>query len=315
MTQPDPPPSSPELAAPFFAPDSPAQQSDTPIAEKLPIRVAVLGASGNMGRACVVALLEHPQQFLLVGVHSRQLAGQALSAHCRVDAAANTSALFQHLRFESDIAALLTTTAPQVVVDFTHPKAVLDNAHAIIAAGAAPVIGATGLSPEALTALDGELREAKLGGLYAPNFAIGAVLMMQFAAQAAKHFEHMGIIERHHARKADAPSGTALQTAVGMAKAREDAGLGAVKGTLVEEHETIPGVRGGRSEGDIPIYSLRMPGVIAQQEVTFGALGETLSITHNTTDRRCFMAGVLLACERVTQHVGLTVGLEHYLFG
>jgi 4-hydroxy-tetrahydrodipicolinate reductase len=192
-----------------------------------------------------------------------------------------------------DLAGLLQSTRPQVLVDFTHPSAALDNALTGLAKGAAPVIGTSGLSPEAVEEIESACRRTGLGGMVIPNFAVGAVLMMHLAAAAARYFDAVEVIEMHHAGKADAPSGTAVATARRLAEAR--------RFSYNEPEKTpLPGARGAR-EGTVAVHSVRLPGVVADQEVIFGLAGQTLTIAHRTTSREAYGPGVLLAVRRVVE--------------
>ena len=204
-----------------------------------------------------------------------------------------------------DLASSLESSRPQALVDFTHPGAALDHALAAVASGAAPVIGTSGLSPEAVDRLESACQAAGLGGIVAPNFAIGAVLMMHLAERAAPYFEAVEVIEAHHAGKADAPSGTALATA------RRLAAHGSFTYNRPEK-TTLEGTRGGE-EGGVGIHSLRLPGVVADQEVIFGLPGQTMAITHRTTSREAFAPGVLLAIRRVTSEARFYRGLDDLL--
>jgi len=194
-----------------------------------------------------------------------------------------------------DLAAFLRDRRPAVLVDFTTPAAGLHNALAAVAAGAAPVVGTTGLSAADIDKIEAACREKKLGGIVAPNFAIGAVLMMHLAEIAAPHFDSAEIIEMHHAGKLDAPSGTALATARRLAARRGERPFSHRKA----EKQTLPGTRGGE-EGGVAIHSVRLPGLVADQEVVFGLPGQTLTVAHRTTSREAYVPGVLLAIRAVT---------------
>ncbi len=195
-----------------------------------------------------------------------------------------------------------------VMVDFTHPSAVYNNVRAAIAYGLRPVVGTTGLDPGQLQDLAEFADKASTGCLVVPNFSIGIVLLQQAAQRAAQYFDHVEILELHHNQKADAPSGTALQTAQLLA------GLGKTYNPpQVEETETLPGARGGLGPENIPIHSLRLPGLIAHQAVIFGAPGQVYTLRHDTTDRVCYMPGVLLAIRRVRELKTLIYGLEKIL--
>ena len=194
-----------------------------------------------------------------------------------------------------DIATFLRQKRPRAFVDFTRPSDALHNTLAAIAAGASPVIGTTGLTGDNVDKIETACKEKGLGGIVAPNFAIGAVLMMHLADIAAPHFDAAEVIEMHHSAKLDAPSGTALATARRLA-ARRGSRPFSHKET---EKETLPGTRGGE-EGHIAIHSVRLPGLVADQEVMFGLPGQTLTITHRTTSREAYVPGVLLAIRKVT---------------
>jgi 4-hydroxy-tetrahydrodipicolinate reductase len=198
----------------------------------------------------------------------------------------------------------------EVVVDFTHPGAVMGNLEWAIGAGVHAVVGTTGFSPERLSEVDRLLaRRPGVGVVIASNFSVGAVLMMHFAEQAARFYESAEIVELHHPGKADAPSGTAQTTARKIADARAAAGLGAVPDATVQE---LPGARGADVAG-IRVHGVRLRGLVAHQEVLFGAEGETLTIRHDSFDRVSFMPGVLAAVRAVPGLPGLTVGIESLL--
>lgn len=205
------------------------------------------------------------------------------------------------------IAKQMEEMQPDVLVDFTTPHSVYKNMELCLAHGVRPVIGTTGLTPEQLQEMTDRYKEAGLGAIIAPNFAIGAILCMKFSAMAAKYMPHVEIIELHHDRKLDAPSGTALKTAEMIAAVRQE-----LKQGHPEEVETIPGARGAEYEG-FRIHSVRLPGMVAHQEVLFGATGQTLSIRHDSINRESFMPGVNLAIKAVMSMYGLIYGLEHLI--
>ncbi|CEG55668.1 4-hydroxy-tetrahydrodipicolinate reductase [Legionella fallonii] len=240
-------------------------------------RVIVNGAKGKMGVLACETLDNH-NEFELVGKLGRQ----------------------------DNLAQIIKDTQARIVIDLTRADCVYENSMAIINAGAHPVIGTSGLIPSQIQTLTEQCTTKKLGGIIVPNFSIGAVLMMIFAAKAAEYLSEVEIIEAHHRQKLDAPSGTALKTAEMIAAARTK------PKNKLDLKELIPGARGSL-HNEINIHSLRLPGVLARQEVLFGNLGETLSITHNSIDRHCFMPGVLLACQKVLQLNTLVYGLEHVL--
>ena len=242
------------------------------------IPVLVSGAKGRMGLQVV----------------------QAVQADAEVELAAQTD-------LGDDLAASIASSGAQVVVDFTHPSCAFENAETILAAGAHPVIGTTGFTPDQIAQLQATAQAKSIGGLIAPNFAIGAVLMMRFAAEAARYLPHVEIIELHHDGKAEAPSGTAIKTAEAIAEARPEA-----PALQVEGKELAPGARGARAYA-VPIHSVRLPGHVAHQEVILGGLGEALRIRHDSVSRECFMPGVLLAVKKAPQLTVLHYGLENLL--
>ncbi len=209
---------------------------------------------------------------------------------------------------EGDDQQLLVDGAAEVVVDFTHPDVVMDNLAFCIQHGIHAVVGTTGFDEDRLDRLRALLDDAPgVGVLIAPNFSIGAVLMMRFAALAAPHFESVEIVELHHPDKADAPSGTARRTAELVAQARRDAGTPASPDAT---SSGLDGARGADVDG-VPVHALRVRGLVAHQEVVLGGPGETLTIRHDSLHRSSFAPGVLAAVRAIGAHPGLTVGLEH----
>jgi 4-hydroxy-tetrahydrodipicolinate reductase len=264
------------------------------------VRVAVCGGLGKMGREVVKAVVEDPE-LALAGVADHGGHGQRVQEALGIgDDAGQT--------IEADLQTILRQYKPDVCVDFTHPDVVFDNVLRMIDSGCRPVVGTTGLTPEQLEKIDAALKERGIGGMVVPNFAIGAVLMMKFAREAAKYFDHAEIIELHHNKKADAPSGTAIKTAELMRESQSRFGK-----TNAPEKETFAGARGGVGPADIHIHSVRLPGYVAHQEVIFGSPGQILTIRHDSMDRASFMPGVVLACKKVMELHGLTYGLEHIL--
>jgi 4-hydroxy-tetrahydrodipicolinate reductase len=195
-----------------------------------------------------------------------------------------------------------------VLVDFTHPAVVYEHTRAAIAYGVHPVIGTTGLSPSQLQELASFAAKAGVGGAVIPNFSVGMVLLQQAAAAAARFYDWAELTELHHNRKADAPSGTCLKTAEMLEELGKPFNV-----SELEEHESLPGCRGGRRESGLRLHSLRLPGLVAHQEVMFGAPGETYTLRHDTIDRAAYMPGVLLTVRRVRQLEGLAYGLERLL--
>ena len=195
-----------------------------------------------------------------------------------------------------------------VLVDFTHPSVVFEHTRGAIAYGVHPVIGTTGLSPEQLADLATFAGKASMGGAVIPNFSVGMVLLQQAAAAAARFYDFCELTELHHNRKADAPSGTCLKTA----ELIEELGK-TFNAPQVEEHETLAGCRGGERESGLRLHSVRLPGLVAHQEVMFGAPGETYTLRHDTIDRSAYMPGVLHTVRRVRALEGLVYGLERLL--
>jgi 4-hydroxy-tetrahydrodipicolinate reductase len=207
-----------------------------------------------------------------------------------------------------DLAAFLKEKRPHALVDFTRPSAALHNALIAVAAGVAPVVGTSGIPMDGVDKLEVACEAKGVGGIVAPNFAIGAVLMMHLAEIAAPHFDAAEIVEMHHAAKLDAPSGTALSTAKRLAARRGNKPFSHQKA----EKETLAGTRGGE-EGGIAVHSIRLPGFVADQEVILGLPGQTLTIAHRTTSREAYVPGVLLAIRRVTREPRFYRGLDQLL--
>lgn len=207
-----------------------------------------------------------------------------------------------------DPLSLLTDTKTEVVIDFTHPEVVMKNLEFLVDNGIHAVVGTTGFTDERLQQVRSWLAvKPGISVLIAPNFAIGAVLSMHFAKQAAPFYESVEVIELHHPHKADAPSGTATRTAELIAEARKD-----LPPNPDATSTSLPGARGADVEG-VPVHSVRLAGLVAHQEVLFGTAGETLTIRHDSIDRTSFVPGVLLAVRRVAEFPGLTIGIESLL--
>jgi 4-hydroxy-tetrahydrodipicolinate reductase len=261
------------------------------------VRVGVLGATGRMGRATCRALLDAPDLDLVAAVARATGVGRPLR-----DLVPGAP---EGLLVGEDLSELLAAEA-EVVVDFSRPEATAAAVEGLLAEGVHLVSGTTGLAPEAMDDLGNLAGKADHGNaVWAPNFALGAVLAMHFAAVAGRFYPAAEVIELHHQGKADAPSGTALRTARAIAAARRPEGRG-------PGAESVPGVRGGEVEG-VRVHSVRLPGLVAHQEVIFGGQGEVLTLRHDSLDRSSFMPGVLLAVQAVTTRPGLTVGLEPLL--
>ena len=243
------------------------------------IKVAVIGARGRMGSEVVKAVNE-----------------------------AKDLELVAQLDLGDSLDALLASGAV-VAVDFTTPDSVMANLEFLISHNINAVVGTTGFDDARIAKIKSLLANSKSGVLIAPNFAIGAVLMMEFATKAAKYFESAEIIELHHPNKVDAPSGTASRTAELMSASRKEAGLPVMPDATTT---SLAGARGA-TVGDIPGHSVRVRGLVAHQEVLLGGIGETLSIRHDSIDRVGFMPGVLLGVRKVVTHPGLTFGLENFM--
>jgi 4-hydroxy-tetrahydrodipicolinate reductase len=241
------------------------------------MRVGVLGAKGKVGATMVSAVQ----------------AAEDLTLSAEVDL--------------GDPLSLLTETNTEVVIDFTHPDVVMGNLEFLIDNGIHAVVGTTGFTAERFEQVASWLANKNTSVLIAPNFAIGAVLSMHFAKQAAPFFDSAEVIELHHPHKADAPSGTAARTAKLIAEARND-----LPPNPDATSASLPGARGADVEG-IPVHSVRLAGLVAHQEVLFGTEGETLTIRHDSLDRTSFVPGVLLAVRRIKERPGLTVGIEPLL--
>lgn len=248
------------------------------------IKVAVCGALGKMGQEVVQAVTECPDTELVA----------------KIDIA--SPEMYHHIEDAARVSDI------DVLVDFTQPKSIFENAKYCLNNGIKIVIGTTGLTDEQIAELKKLSQEKNTGCLIAPNFSTGAVLMMMFAKQAAKYFDNAEIIELHHNQKKDAPSGTAIKTAAMMAEVKDDF----TKGNCPET-ETIEGARGGNAYSNIHIHSVRMPGYIASQEVIFGSSGQIMTIRHDSMDRKCYMQGVLLAVKHVAKNNDFVYGLDNIL--
>ncbi len=250
-----------------------------------PITVAVAGARGRMGQEVVLAVSEAPD----------------LSLVAQAD-------------MGDSLADALAQARPVALVDFTVPEAVMGNIGTALAHGVVPIVGTTGLSPADIVQVRDLCRRHKTGALIAPNFAIGAILMMRFAQDAARYLPDAEIIEMHHERKLDAPSGTAAKTAEMIAAGREQAAPTALP---PDAFEKMRGARGAKAAGDVPVHSIRLPGFVASQMVIFGGLGQTLTLRHDSLDRKSFMPGVLLAVRHAPALAAnggeLVYGLENLL--
>lgn len=263
------------------------------------IKVAVSGACGKMGQAVIKAVRAEADMELVCAVDianvGKDIGEVVENKPCGVI-------------IENSLENALTTKKIDAVVDFTNPELVYKNTKLILENGSRPVIGTTGLTESQIEELKSLAKEKNLGCLIAPNFALGAVLMMMFAQKASKYFTNAEIIELHHNKKKDAPSGTAIKTAQLMKEERSKFGL-----DNCEETETLAGSRGGSTDSGIHIHSVRLPGFIAHQEVIFGAAGQALTLRHDSFDRISFMPGVVLSIRHVVNNPDFVYGLENIL--
>lgn len=260
-----------------------------------PIRVVIHGASGRMGREVINALCHEPEMQVVGAVEL-----QVSADHLPLPNSSGT------VPFSSNLNYILTTCQPDVLVDFTTAKATMPAVLTATKHNVNLVIGTTGLTADEIREIDRLAIEHKVGAVVAPNFALGAVLMMHLAKAAAKYLDYAEIIELHHHQKADSPSGTALSTAKAMAVARGKPFY------YLSEQERKSGSRGEQVEG-VTIHSVRLPGLLAHQEVILGGPGQTLIIRHDTISRECYMPGVMLAIKEVVKHKGLVYGLDTLL--
>lgn len=258
------------------------------------VKVLVNGACGRMGQAVVKAVIED-KDLELVG---------AVDLLGGMDAGELVGTGKNGVIVGTDMEAVINEAKPEVMVDFTRPDVVFGNAVKALKLKVSPVIGTTGLSDEQKAELEKLANDNDTPVFIAPNFAIGAVLLMLLSREAAKYMPDVEIIELHHDKKLDAPSGTALQTAAMISEVREPHKQG-----HPDEVEKLAGSRGGNVDG-IPIHSVRLPGYVAHQEVIFGGLGQTLSIRHDSLNRESFMPGVCLACKKVRNLKGMVIGLD-----
>lgn len=239
-----------------------------------PIRIIVNGSLGKMGKIAVAAVNSAPD-LALVGESGRK----------------------------DDLVQMIQTQSADLVIDFTTPHDVFVNSKKILEAGARPVIGTTGLTVQQIESLTELSRKKQLGGIIAPNFSIAAVLMMKYAADAAKYYANVEIIEMHHPQKLDAPSGTAIKTAQMIARNRD----------LKKAEPCKNAPARGETHSDVSIHSVRLPGFYSHQTVIFGSLGEVLTISHQGIDRQCCIPGIVLACRKVMTLNELVYGLDNIL--
>ncbi|MBS3898504.1 MAG: 4-hydroxy-tetrahydrodipicolinate reductase [Dethiobacter sp.] len=263
------------------------------------ITVAVNGALGNMGRE-VVRTVHAEAEFELVA--AIDLGGKTSGDIGEISGIGRLG-----IPVSTELATVLKQIKPDVLVDFTSPYTVMQNIYTALSAGVRPVVGTTGITETDLEKITAWSEEYATAAIIAPNFALGAVLMMLFSAQAARYLPEAEIIELHHAEKIDAPSGTALKTAEMILQAR-----GHSTRAAVAELEKLKSARGGNMDG-VRLHSVRLPGLVAHQEVIFGGVGQTLTIRHDSLSRSSFMPGVVLAIKEVMKREDVCYGLENVL--
>ena len=255
------------------------------------IKVGVIGAKGRMGKTVVSAVI----------------ADNELELVCAVDKFGVGEEIAPKIKIEDNLKNAIINSKPDIIIDFTQPSTIFENIKTYLDLKVKSVIGTTGLKKEQLEKIEELSKKQDTGILIAPNFSVGAVLMMKFAALASKYFKNAEIIEYHHNQKKDAPSGTAIKTASMMAENNDNFKYG-----NCPETETIQGSRGGNYE-TIQIHSIRMPGFMASQEVIFGSDGQTLKIRHDSTNRECYMSGVMMAVKHLYSNNKFIYGLENIL--
>ena len=260
------------------------------------IKLAVVGANGKMG-----------QEVVKMAINT-----EGIELVCAIDKLNVGQNVYNDVYIEGDINSALKIHNVDVVVDFTQPSVIFDNIKIYMENKVKSVIGTTGLTESQIAQIEEMSKNNNTGCIIAPNFSIGAILMMKFAAEASKYFSNAEIIEYHHNQKKDAPSGTSIKTAQLMAKNNDN-----FKAGNCDEIETIKGARGGNynidGKGNIQIHAVRMPGFVASQQVIFGSDGQVLKIHHDTINRECYMSGVKLAVEHVFKNNTFIYGLENIL--
>jgi 4-hydroxy-tetrahydrodipicolinate reductase len=262
------------------------------------IRVIVTGALGKMGMETLKAVWAD-KELELVGAVDSRARGEKIGDIIGIKEI--------DMKVENDLDYIIVEHKPQVMIDFTNPQAVFNNTRTALKNGVSCVVGTTGLNDVELKQLDKLAAEYDTGVAIIPNFAIGAVLMMKFAREAAKFFPDVEIVELHHDQKMDAPSGTALKTAEMISQNR-----GQRPPKNIREFEKVAGCRGGEIE-QVRIHSIRLPGMVAHQEVIFGSPGQSLKIRHDSIDRAAFMPGVMMVTKEILQRKGLIYGMENFI--
>lgn len=262
------------------------------------IKVLVNGAAGKMGRAMSAGIAKESDMKIVAAIDFK-FTGHDLGTACGIEPL--------KVMIEEHLEKAISRTKPDVMVDFTNPQAVMKNIRIAVPLKVACVVGTTGLSQNDLQEVGKLADEYSTPVFCASNFALGAVLMMRFAKEAARYFPNVEVIERHHDQKLDAPSGTAISTLEAINDVREVFSQGAAN-----EFEKIPASRGGDYAG-MRVHSVRLPGYVATQEVVFGSLGQILTIRHDAMSRECFLPGVLMAIRKISTFSGLVCGLENIL--
>jgi len=269
------------------------------------IRIVIAGINGRMGRASASAIAQHAG-FELVGAFGKPDATYRGKSVAELTGSANGGSA--GILVSNGFLDSLAGAKPDVLLDFTHAEVAVQNAVTALEHGIRPVIGTSGITPKHSEEISKLAAEKKLGALVIPNFSIGAVLMMEFARQAAAMFSHVEIVEMHHPGKKDAPSGTAMHTIAKIA-----GNGGPFNPAEVQETQLLPGSRGGTGQGGVKVHSIRLPGLISHQEVIFGGDGELLTIKHDSFNTNCFVKGIMLSLESVMKLDRLVVGLDALL--
>ncbi|MGF7185738.1 4-hydroxy-tetrahydrodipicolinate reductase [Desulfitispora alkaliphila] len=262
------------------------------------IKVVVTGATGKMGLEALNTVID---------ADDLELVGAIDVKHAGMDVGYLVGVKPIGVQVNEDLATVLKEEKPDVMVDFTNPQAVLKNIKTALEHKVSPVVGTTGLTDSELEEIQQESKTNNTSVFIAPNFTIGAVLMMRFAKEAAKYMPHVEVIEQHHDEKLDAPSGTALKTIEMISEERE-----ALRQGNINEYEKIPGCRGGEHQG-MRVHSVRLPGLVAHQEVIFGGQGQTLTIRHDSISRDSFRPGIALGIRKVKSLKGVVIGLENLI--
>ncbi len=266
------------------------------------VKVAIAGINGKMGRASVRPI-QKDSDLELVGAF-----GKPGAPYVGLDVGDLAATSKTGILVSNGIEDVFAGAAPDVLLDFTRAEAAFDHARFALERGVRPVVGTSGLGEKEIHTLSELATKHKIGGMVVPNFSVGAVLMIEFARQAAAMYANVEVVEMHHTRKLDAPSGTAMYT---LKKLKGTGGTFNVR--EVEDKELLPGARGAQSDSGVRVHSLRLPGLISHQEVIFGSDGELLTIRHDSFNTDCFIKGIIMALKAVTTMNSLVLGLEHLL--